>query len=250
MELDIIGRELTGVATFSWGRKNFLKQGELTDKYKMLNLIAVANFAPIKRSNEILPKMARLLYAIGKRHNIDHPSLILSEMKKGFDAKRSALPFGTIVIELCLENGIRIKPEMEMQKPLGLLDKGFFKRSQEHSGGSAARQEVPPAQGGDEMQEEIDYKDTLIGEQSRRSGQQQQAIENCEYTISRFRELVTSLQADLEDMRASRQITETEAEELSSRSRAMMDLFTADYLERTLRSVGQISIVTRVVSAS
>ncbi|KAI4717705.1 hypothetical protein E4T48_06101 [Aureobasidium sp. EXF-10727] len=75
-----------------------------------------------------------------------------------------------------------------------------------------------------QMQEEIDFKDNIIGEQSRRSAQQQQAIEDCEYTISRFRELVTSLQADLEDMRASRQITETEAEELSSRSRAMMDL--------------------------
>lgn len=75
-----------------------------------------------------------------------------------------------------------------------------------------------------QMQEEIDFKDTIIGEQSRRSTQQQQAIEDCEYTISRFRELVTNLQADLEDMRASRQITETEAEELSSRSRAMMDL--------------------------
>ncbi|KAG9842424.1 hypothetical protein KCU98_g5537, partial [Aureobasidium melanogenum] len=75
-----------------------------------------------------------------------------------------------------------------------------------------------------QMQEEIDFKDNIIGEQSRRSAQQQQAIEDCEYTISRFRELVTNLQADLEDMRASRQITETEAEELSSRSRAMMDL--------------------------
>ncbi|KAK6002396.1 hypothetical protein QM012_002034 [Aureobasidium pullulans] len=75
-----------------------------------------------------------------------------------------------------------------------------------------------------QMQEEIDFKDNIISEQSRRSAQQQQAIEDCEYTISRFRELVTNLQADLEDMRASRQITETEAEELSSRSRAMMDL--------------------------
>jgi dynactin 1 len=75
-----------------------------------------------------------------------------------------------------------------------------------------------------QMQEEIDFKDNLIAEQSRRTAQQSQAIEDCEYTISRFRELVTSLQADLEDMRASRQITETESEELSSRSRAMMDL--------------------------
>jgi dynactin 1 len=75
-----------------------------------------------------------------------------------------------------------------------------------------------------QMQEEIDFKDNIINEQSRRSAQQSQAIEDCEYTISRFRELVTNLQTDLEDMRASRQITETEAEELSSKSRAMLDL--------------------------
>ncbi|GAB7352798.1 hypothetical protein MBLNU459_g3417t3 [Dothideomycetes sp. NU459] len=75
-----------------------------------------------------------------------------------------------------------------------------------------------------QMQEEIDFKDSLINEHTRRSAQQQQTIEDCEYTISRFRDLVTNMQTDLEDMRASQQITETEAEELSTRSRAMLDL--------------------------
>lgn len=75
-----------------------------------------------------------------------------------------------------------------------------------------------------QMQEEIDFKDSMINEHTRRSAQQQQAIEDAEYTISRFRELVTNMQTDLEDMRAAQQITETEAEELSSRSRAMLDL--------------------------
>lgn len=75
-----------------------------------------------------------------------------------------------------------------------------------------------------QMQEEIDYLDSVVNEYQRRSGQQQQTIEDCEYTISRFRDLVTNLQADLEEMRASQQITETEAESLSNRSRAMMDL--------------------------
>lgn len=75
-----------------------------------------------------------------------------------------------------------------------------------------------------QMQEEINFKDSLLHEHTRRSAQQQQAIEDAEYTISRFRELVTNMQTDLEDMRASQQITETEAEELSSKSRAMLDL--------------------------
>lgn len=100
-----------------------------------------------------------------------------------------------------------------------------------------------------QMQEEIDFKDTIIGEQSRRSVQQQQAIEDCEYTISRFRELVTSLQADLEDMRASRQITETEAEELSSRSRAMMDLNMKLQLSATKTQVKTIDLELRRLEA-
>ncbi|KAL1305061.1 hypothetical protein AAFC00_001999 [Neodothiora populina] len=75
-----------------------------------------------------------------------------------------------------------------------------------------------------QMQEEIDYKDTLINENLRRSAQQLQTIEDCEYTISRFRDLVTTMQTDLEDMRASQQITDKEAEDLSNRSRTMLDL--------------------------
>lgn len=75
-----------------------------------------------------------------------------------------------------------------------------------------------------EMQEDIDFKDTVISEQARRAGQQDEALEDMEYTLSRFRELVTNLQSDLEDIRASHAVTETESEQLSSRSRAMMDL--------------------------
>jgi dynactin 1 len=75
-----------------------------------------------------------------------------------------------------------------------------------------------------EMQEDLDFKDSIIAEQARRSTQQEEAMEDMEYTLSRFRELVTNLQTDLEDMRASHAVTETESEQLNSRSRAMMDL--------------------------
>jgi dynactin 1 len=75
-----------------------------------------------------------------------------------------------------------------------------------------------------EMQEDIDFKDSIIAEQARRAQQQEEAMEDMEYTLSRFRELVTNLQSDLEDMRASHAVTETESEQLSNRSRAMMDL--------------------------
>ena len=47
--LNIVGTELTGVTGFSWSGRRFLRQGELTDKYKMLNLIAVSNLALIRQ---------------------------------------------------------------------------------------------------------------------------------------------------------------------------------------------------------
>ena len=84
--------------------------------------------------------------------------------------------------------------------------------------------EINHVQNERELQEEIDWKDNAIAEQARQVAQQREAMEDMEYTLSRFRELVTSLQSDLEDMRASHAVTENESEQLNSRSRAMMDL--------------------------
>ncbi|SPO05689.1 related to dynactin (150 kDa dynein-associated polypeptide) ro-3 [Cephalotrichum gorgonifer] len=84
--------------------------------------------------------------------------------------------------------------------------------------------EINHVQNERELQEELDFKDSVIAEQGRRVSQQEQAMEDLEYTLSRFRQLVTSLQSDLEDIRASHTVTETESEQLNSRSRAMMDL--------------------------
>ncbi|KAL9132097.1 MAG: hypothetical protein Q9217_000133 [Psora testacea] len=75
-----------------------------------------------------------------------------------------------------------------------------------------------------QLQEEIDYHESLLAEETRKAATQDGVIQDLEYTISRFRDLVTNMQSDLEDMRVFRQITEIEANELSNRSRAMMDL--------------------------
>jgi len=75
-----------------------------------------------------------------------------------------------------------------------------------------------------QMQEELDYRDLIIAEQSKRIAQLDASNEEAEYTITRFRDLVVNLQSDLEDMKASQQITETEAEELTARSRSMLDI--------------------------
>lgn len=75
-----------------------------------------------------------------------------------------------------------------------------------------------------QMQEEIDYNEKLLAEQARKATTQDQTIQDLEYSLNRFRDLVTNMQSDLEDIRTSQQLTEAEANDLNSRSRAMMDL--------------------------
>ncbi|KAL8831802.1 MAG: hypothetical protein Q9191_000657 [Dirinaria sp. TL-2023a] len=75
-----------------------------------------------------------------------------------------------------------------------------------------------------QMQDDIDYGESVLAEQKRKSTTQEKTIQDLEYTIVRFRDLVTTMQSDLEDMRVSQEITENEANELTNRSKAMMDL--------------------------
>ncbi|KAI0484491.1 CAP-Gly domain-containing protein [Xylariaceae sp. FL0804] len=84
--------------------------------------------------------------------------------------------------------------------------------------------EVNHVQNEKEMQEELDFKDNVIAEQARKAGEQDDAIGEYEYTCSRFRELVTNLQSDLEDLRASHAVNEAESEQLNSKSKMMEDL--------------------------
>ena len=75
-----------------------------------------------------------------------------------------------------------------------------------------------------QLQDEIDYNEALYIDQVRQSEAKEETIKDLKYTVTRFRELVSTLQKDLQEMQASRQISETEASELTSRTRAMMDL--------------------------
>jgi dynactin 1 len=100
-----------------------------------------------------------------------------------------------------------------------------------------------------QMQEELDFKDLIIAEQTRKATQLEENMEDYEYTVARFRGLVTNLQSDLEDMRASQQLTETEAEELTSRSRAMMDLNMKLQLSASKAQVKTIDLELRRLEA-
>ncbi|KAI4256437.1 MAG: hypothetical protein L6R42_006226, partial [Xanthoria sp. 1 TBL-2021] len=84
--------------------------------------------------------------------------------------------------------------------------------------------EINHTENAKQMQDEIDYNESLLADQARNAATQGQTIQDLEYTVTRFRDLVTSMQTDLEEMRMSQQLTEAEANDLTSRSRAMMDL--------------------------
>lgn len=100
-----------------------------------------------------------------------------------------------------------------------------------------------------EMQNDIDTKESIILEQQRRAAQQEQVISDMEYTLFRFRELVTNLQSDLDDIRASHAMTEAEAEELSNRSRAILDLNRKLHISATKTQVEAIDLELRRLDA-
>ncbi|KAK6436992.1 hypothetical protein LTR95_006816 [Oleoguttula sp. CCFEE 5521] len=84
--------------------------------------------------------------------------------------------------------------------------------------------DINHVEAGKQMQEEIDFKDSIIIDRERTANQQQEALDDADHTINRFRELVAQMQSDLQDMQASKQISGSEAKDLSSKSRAMLDL--------------------------
>lgn len=75
-----------------------------------------------------------------------------------------------------------------------------------------------------QMQDELDYKDSLLSDQERLAVDQDAKITDYEYTTNKFREVVSNLQNHIQDLSASKQLTEAEAEDLNDRSKAMNDL--------------------------
>jgi dynactin 1 len=75
-----------------------------------------------------------------------------------------------------------------------------------------------------QLQEEIEYRESVFSEQCRKITQQDEVIEDLEYTLTRFRDLVTNLQCDLDDMRTTKQVSEAETTENAMRHRQMQDL--------------------------
>jgi dynactin 1 len=75
-----------------------------------------------------------------------------------------------------------------------------------------------------QLQAVIDFKDAAIVELNRQFTKQDEELTDREYTILRFRDLVSTLQSDLDAMRSSKEFSQQEAQNLEHSSRAIMDL--------------------------
>lgn len=71
---------------------------------------------------------------------------------------------------------------------------------------------------------QVNELEAMLNEKQRQTGEQEKTIEDMEYTLTKFRDVVQGLQSDINELRRSREISELEAHEMSSKSRAMMDL--------------------------
>ena len=72
--------------------------------------------------------------------------------------------------------------------------------------------------------DELDFRDSLLIDRERTAKLQQEQLDEADHTLHKFRELVSRMQGDLQDLEASKSITETEAKDLEGKSRAMLDL--------------------------
>ncbi|KIY00373.1 uncharacterized protein Z520_04058 [Fonsecaea multimorphosa CBS 102226] len=71
---------------------------------------------------------------------------------------------------------------------------------------------------------QLDENEAMLHDRHRQAAEQEKTIEDLEYTLTKFRDVVQGLQGDIDELRRSREISELEANEMSSKSRAMMDL--------------------------
>lgn len=71
---------------------------------------------------------------------------------------------------------------------------------------------------------QLDESEAMLNDRYRQVSEQEKTIEDLEYTLTKFRDVVHGLQSDIDELRRSRDISELEANEMSTKSRAMMDL--------------------------
>ena len=150
--------------------------------------------------------------AVQMKENISQSNATVEDLRQQLDIALGAEE----MIEELTERNLMLSGEIEAMK----TEIEEFKRVEEvHN-----ELEINHTEFEKQLLEDVDYNEHLLAEEARKAAVQDGTIQDLTYTVSRFRDLFSNMQSDLEEMRASQQITETEANALSHRSRAIMDL--------------------------
>lgn len=70
----------------------------------------------------------------------------------------------------------------------------------------------------------LDEQEAMLQERERKTAEQDRVVEDLEYTLNKFRSVVQGLQSDIDEARRTREISELQAHEMNSRSKAVMEL--------------------------
>ena len=147
-----------------------------------------------------------------KNTSLQQAHIIIEDLKMRLDA---ALGAEEVIEELTEKNLVLVERIEELQATVEDLQS--LKELNDEL-------EMNHIEHGKQLQETIDLKDDIITQQSRKALEQDNMLAEHQYITNRFKTIVSSLQLDLENMRMSKELTETEAQELNSRTRAVMDI--------------------------
>ncbi|KAI7898739.1 dynein associated protein-domain-containing protein [Cokeromyces recurvatus] len=199
-------------------------------------------FIQLERHNERLKEaLVRLRDATTARENelcdrikeLEKESYVLDDVKKQYDKIHNKLELSELTIEELKQRlddalGAEDLVEQLTEKNLSLTEKieemHLIIEDLEALKELADELEENHIENEKQLQAEIDHRDMLLREQLERLRSSEETNADYETTIQQFRELVTTLQNDLEQLRFKEVSQQSEKQTLSSQSQAMMSL--------------------------
>lgn len=171
----------------------------------------------LKDQIQVLQDQVKEFDALRTRHEDTHEKLLRSEADTD-DLKQQlevALQAEEMIEELSDRNG-RLEATVEDLRA-AIEDLENLKELNDEL-------EINHVEAEKQLQDEIDFKDSLLIDRERTAKLQQEALDDRDNTVNKFRAFVAEMRADMADMKASKQISESEAKDLEGKSRAMLDL--------------------------
>ena len=119
--LNDIAQELTAKQVTIWPSKGKIQANHLSVKYAILHKISVANWAPSSHTTTINASLARLLFAIGTKSQLDFGSYVFEQTLKHGESYAVKMPiaFPCLITEMIISQHPDILRENEEESPKG-----------------------------------------------------------------------------------------------------------------------------------